>query len=510
MKKIILTIAMLCLMIHHSDSAVRRLRATYRTNPSTSISLGWDQYSGNSPVLYYGTTDHGTNSTLYPSHSSPVLTTSDGGMNNTFVRLTGLTPNTIYYFVIADSEGTSQRYSFQTISDNPNQPLSLIFGADTRAGIEPRIIGFKLVAKLRPQAVVFDGDLTDSGLDNELQDWFDDWSYTIAPDGRITPIVMAEGNHEFGIINISNLFDTPYIGSNSLLNYYSIPFGGSLLRVYNLNSFVDIPTETSWLFNELSTYGNTTAWNVPQYHLPVRPLVSTKTNDQDEYNQWVPLFEQYNVKLIQEADAHVFSMTWPVLKSTATGNDEGFIRDDVHGIVYFGQGGWGAPLYVPDSPKSWTRGVESMYHFMLIHFFNDHADIYTVRFENEPNVPVLTDQNRMTLPSQLSLETLTDRDGVQSGDHVSLLRITASVSENYNTSISIYPTVVQNYLTVKSNPPDQGTNVRIIDLTGRIINNVPMNAGGELQINMSGYEPGVYFVDLFNQKSLKVMKIIKQ
>ena len=203
-------------------------------------------------------------------------------------------------------------------------------------------------------------------------------------------------------------------------------------------------------------------------------------------------------------------MTWPVLKSTATGNDEGFIRDDVHGIVYFGQGGWGAPLYVPDSPKSWTRGVESMYHFMLVHFFNDHADIYTVRFENEPNVPVLTDQNRMTLPSQLSLETLIDRDGVQSGDHVSLLRITASVSENYNTSISIYPTVVQNYLTVKSNPPDQGTNVRIIDLTGRIINNVPMNAGGELQINMSGYEPGVYFVDLFNQKSLKVMKIIKQ
>ena len=193
-------------MFSNLESATRRLRATYRSDPSTTISIGWDQYSGISPVLYYGTVDNGVNSALYPNQSAPALTTSDGGMNNTFVRLSGLIPNTIYYFVIKDNEGTSQRYSFQTISNDPNQPVSLICGGDTRTGIATRIIGFKLVAKLRSQAVIFDGDLTDSGLDNELQDWFDNWTYTIATDGRITPIVLAEGNHEFGIINISNLF----------------------------------------------------------------------------------------------------------------------------------------------------------------------------------------------------------------------------------------------------------------------------------------------------------------
>ena len=510
MKKISLTLVMLCLIINYSDSAVRRLRATYRTDPSTSISIGWDQYSGNSPVLNYGTTDQGTNSNLYPSHASPVLTTSDGGMNNTFVRLTGLTPNTIYYFVISDSEGSSQRYSFQTISNDPNQPLSLICGADTRAGIAPRIIGFKLVAKLRPQAVIFDGDLTDSGLDNELQEWFDDWSNTIATDGRITPIVMAEGNHEFGIINISNLFDTPYIGSNSNLNYYSIPFGGSLLRVYNLNSFVDIPTETSWLNNELATYSNSTTWNLPQYHLPVRPLVSTKVNDQDEYNQWVPLFEQYHVKLVQEADAHVFNMTWPIMSSSASGSDQGFIRDDVNGIIYFGQGGWGAPLYTPDNPKSWTRGFESMYHFMVVHFYSDHVDMYTVRFENEPNVPVLTDQNRMNLPTQLVLETMTDKNGIQSGNQVSIYKVITSLPGQIDNSISVFPSFVQNFLTVKNDDFSVETNVRITDVGGKTIMDVGMNTTNLLQLNMAGVQPGVYLVQIYNIRTSKVFKIIKQ
>ena len=510
MKKFSVTLVMLCLMINHMDSAVRRLRATYRTDPSTSISIGWDQFSGNSPVLYYGTIDKGTSWNLYPLQSSPALTTSDGGMKNTFVRLTGLTPNTIYYFVIKDNEGTSQRYSFQTISNNPDEPLSLICGGDTRAGIATRIIGFKLVAKLRPQAVIFDGDLTDSGIDSELQDWFDNWTYSIASDGRITPIVMAEGNHEHGIINISNLFDTPYIGNNASLNYNSIPFSGSLLRVYNLNSFVDLTTETSWLSSQLSAYGNSTSWNMPQYHLPVRPIVSTKTNDQDEYNQWVPLFEKYNVRLVQEADAHVFSITWPVLSSKATGNDDGFIRNDAHGIVYFGQGGWGAPLYAADALHSWTRGFGAMFHFMLIHFYTDHVELYTVKFENEPNVPGLTDLNRMTLPSQLSLETLIDRNGIQSGDHVTISKVIASVSTTDNHSIKVFPTVVQNYLTINNENPAGGSNVRILDITGRIIDTVPLNAGGQVQINMVAYKQGIYFVDVFNQKSLKVMKIIKQ
>ncbi|MDD4969364.1 MAG: fibronectin type III domain-containing protein [Paludibacter sp.] len=509
MKKILLLLILVYLSINSIYSATRRFRASYRTDPSTTISIIWDQYSGTSPVLYYGTVDNGTNWSLYPSQSSPVLSTTDGGMKNTFVRLSGLTPNTIYYFVIKDSEGTSQRYSFQTISNDPNQPLSFICGADTRSGIAVRVTGFKLVAKLRPQAVIFDGDLTDSGTAAELQSWFDDWTNTIATDGRITPIVVAEGNHETGVVNISNLYDTPNDG-NIENNYHSLPFGGNLLRVYSLNSNMsNLTAQTAWLQGQLMSYGKSTTWNLPQYHLPIRPISSAKNNNQDEYNQWVPLFEQYNVKLVQEADAHLFSITWPIKSSTSTGNDQGFVRDDLNGIIYFGMGGWGAPLYAADTPKSWTRGYESINNFMVVHFYLDKVDIYTVRLENEPNVPALTDQTRMTIPSQLSIERMTDRNGIQSGDHATISKTITVLHDNPESSVTIFPTVVQNILTIRDNNPTQGTNVRVVNITGKTMDDINMNSSGLLKLNVSNYQSGTYIVQVSNDTNLKVYKIIK-
>jgi len=510
MKKILLQFIILCLIFNNVNSATRRFRATFRTDPSTTISIGWDQYSGTSPVLYYGTVDNGTNSALYPFQSTPAVTTSDGGMSNTFVRLSGLIPGTTYYFVIKDSEGTGQRYSFQTISNDPTQPLSLICGGDCRTGIATRITGFNLVAKLRPHAVIFDGDLTENGTNAELQSLFDDLTNSISADGRITPFVMAEGNHEYGLDNLSNLFDTPNDGINPDNNYHSLPFGGSLLRVYTLNSFVNLTTETAWLQSQLVNYGNSTTWNFAQYHLPIRPLASFKANNQDEYTLWVPLFEQYNVRLVQEADAHLFSMSWPIKSSTAAGNDQGFVRDDLNGTIYFGEGGWGAPLYSADNPKSWTRGYESINHFMVVHVYPAKVDIYTVRLENEPNVPVLSDQSRMTLPTQLSLETLTDKNGVQSGDHATITKTIAALPDTPDNTLSVYPALVQNVLNVKYNNSTSISKVRIVDLNGRILDDLPLNSSGLLQINMSNYQSGVYLVDIYSDLNLKVFKIIKQ
>ena len=116
----------------------------------------------------------------------------------------------------------------------------------------------------------------------------------------------------------------------------------------------------------------------------------------------------------------------------------------------------------------------------------------------------------MTLPAQLSFETLIDRDGVQSGNHATISKVIASVSTIDDVSISVFPTVVQNFLTVNFDNPAEGSKIRILDITGRIINTVPVNVSGQVLINMTDYRQGIYFVDVFNQKSLKVMKVIKQ
>ena len=94
-------------------SANSRYRLILTDNPATTIMIGWDQTSGANPVVYYGTTDFGTTWSSYSNSKSVDRSVNYKGMTNTFAKLSGLTPDTNYYFVINDSQGTSQRFWFR-------------------------------------------------------------------------------------------------------------------------------------------------------------------------------------------------------------------------------------------------------------------------------------------------------------------------------------------------------------------------------------------------------------
>ena len=147
---------------------VKYIRLSYRDDPSTTVVVGWsnDGSSSNAKV-YFGTTDLGTDWASYPINHGIDATNSYRGLTNNFARLTGLTPNTVYYFVIKDDQGVSTRYSFKTISDNDNDSIKFVSGGDTRTGAplieasdcrQRRQNGNKLVAKIRPDFVAFTGD----------------------------------------------------------------------------------------------------------------------------------------------------------------------------------------------------------------------------------------------------------------------------------------------------------------------------------------------------------------
>ncbi len=105
-----------------------KYRIMWRADPATTMVIGWNQISGTGAQVYYGTTDHGTNWSAYPNSKSPDRTVSDRGMNNNFVRLSGLQPNTAYYYVIKDSQGTSRRLWFKTAPSTSSSRLSFIAG----------------------------------------------------------------------------------------------------------------------------------------------------------------------------------------------------------------------------------------------------------------------------------------------------------------------------------------------------------------------------------------------
>ena len=379
-------------------SLTDKYRCMWREAPSTSMVLAWNQVSGDNPVVYYDVIDGGAVVTNYRYIHRPDRNVRSKGMNNHFARLTGLQPNTVYYFVILDSEGLSSRMSFKTTSDDPHQRLSIIAGGDSRNYRDARRNANKLVGKLRPDCVLFGGDMTGGDVAKQWKGWFDDWQYTMGSDGRLVPIITTRGNHEYSNQTLIDLFDVP-----SKHVYYNLTLGGDLLQVYTLNSLIACGgDQKAWLKRELENSRHI-RWKVAQYHFAIRPHTRRKRERNNQLLHWATLFYQHNMNLVVESDAHVVKATHPIRPSRERGSDEGFIRDDEKGTVYIGEGCWGAPLRQGDDQKSWTRYSGSFNQFKWIFVSYDNIEVRTVRTDNADQVGEVDHNNVFFPPTGLDV-----------------------------------------------------------------------------------------------------------
>ncbi|WP_407557527.1 fibronectin type III domain-containing protein [Winogradskyella sp. 4-2091] len=395
---LLLTCLILLLSISLGFANNDKYRIMIMDDPSTTITIGWNQISGTSPIVHYDTVDHGTNHLLYANSKAVDRTVSFKGMDNRFVRLTGLTANTNYYFVINDSDGTSQRFWFRT-APNDLSRLSFIAGGDSRNNRTPRQDANTLVSKLKPHAVFFGGDMTDSNSSGQWQNWFDDWQLTIASDGRMFPIVPARGNHESDSETIYKLFDTPNADS-----YYSVTFGNDLIKAYTLNSEISVlGNQKTWLENDLSTASTSLKWKMAQYHKPMRPHTDNKAENNYLYDAWAQLFYDEGVRLVVDCDSHMAKTTWPVVPSADSGNDEGFVVEQVNGTVYTGEGCWGAPIRDNDDDKTWTRNSGSFNQFKLIFVDEFKIELRTIEVDNPSTVGSVSNTDPFTLPANLNV-----------------------------------------------------------------------------------------------------------
>jgi len=421
MKKSVILIAFL-LIAFQNFAGTRYYRASFRDDPSTTMVISWaDNGTSTNAKIYYGATDLGTNYASYPNNHSIDRTVSHRGMNNRFARLTGLTPNTVYYFVIKDNEGVSSRMTFKTLSDDPNVPILFISGGDTRTGVsgfefeadksrERRQRGNSLVGKIRPDFVAFSGDYVFSGTnDGQWSDWFSDWQLTLGSNARLVPVVPVFGNHELSE-DIDKLFDVP--NSNG---FFALTFGGNLMRLYNLNSELECDnSQLDWLTNDLQMHTNTsseTHWKSIQYHIPLVPHGEYSPST-TMISCWTPLFQTYKVRLAMEGHSHVEKITWPVVPSSASGSDNGFIRNDSQGTVYAGEGCWGAPLrnlytyHSSEAAFNWTRNQGKFAGFFLVKVTKQKIQIQTVKFHEATDVTnvgqVAQNDPAATLPSGLT------------------------------------------------------------------------------------------------------------
>lgn len=382
----------------HVWGVADKFRAIWQDNPSSSITIGWNQVSGSDPVLLLDVNDFGKNAAEYGLARRPDRIQPAKGMNNHFVRLEGLMPNTTYFFLIKDSEGVSERMFFTTAPNTPNHRLSIIAGGDSRNHREARRDANLLAGKLRPHCILFGGDFTAGDKPEEWLEWFDDWQLTIAPDGRMTPVVVTRGNHEESNQSLIDLFDLHVPQA-----FYAFSLGGNLLRIYTLNTLIPVGGEqAAWLENDLRSNHQVT-WKIAQYHHPMRPHTARKPERNDLVSFWAPLFYKYNMNLAVECDAHVAKSTYPLRPDNGPGSEEGFIRDDAGGTVFIGEGCWGAPLRANDDDKSWTRASGSFNQFNWIFVDQHKIEVRTVKTDGADRVANIDPQNIFKAPRGLTI-----------------------------------------------------------------------------------------------------------
>jgi acid phosphatase type 7 len=396
----IIVVVLLFVNLSEAVAATGQYTLAFRNDPATSIVIGW---SGDVGTVYYGTTDEGTDYTAYPLSHGVDRVGSAHGHNRKFARLTGLTPNTMYYFVIYDAAGqTSARYKFRTLSDNPNDPVSYITGGDSRDGfklfglyiencpsgncLDKRREGNILVSKIKPDFVAFNGDFVMNQLTsntfNEWNQWLNDWQLTISSDGRMYPTMHTLGNHEDSQDNY-HIFDVPQE------EYYALNINGGLLRMYFLNSEINACTGTNqlmWLQNDFNIHSTGGAsdpiWKFVQYHIATFSMGNGYGLVQSQMNCWVNLFEQFNVRMVSESHSHVTKWTYPC-KANAAKTD---FQPDPNGIVYIGEGQWGAPHrtldFTGNNQKPYVRDQGVFDSFFFVKVNQSRTSIQCVKFEN--------------------------------------------------------------------------------------------------------------------------------
>jgi acid phosphatase type 7 len=372
---------------------------TWQQDPTSTMTIDWHTVSEdrNSGIRYrvIGTdewfTETGENFP-YP-HSDRIIHR---------VELTGLEADTGYEFRTGDYTRTRK---FRTMPAEAHRPVRFAAGGDVRHRVEWMDRMNRQVSRFSPEFIVWGGDLAYAdGRDDVMERWYefmDSIMHTlVTPDGFTIPVLAGIGNHEVrggryynddherrqGIPayeqndksreqiapNYYKLFAFPGQPGYGVLDF------GNYLSIILLDTDHTNPIEgeqTEWLEKVLSE--RTDVPNViPNYHVPGFPSVRRfdgAANNRVREN-WVPLFEEYGVKLVFENHDHAYKRTYPIRDNAVSAN----------GVVYMGDGTWGVGARIPGNgheEHAWyMKRAASVRHAIIV---TVHGGLYHTLVVNE-------------------------------------------------------------------------------------------------------------------------------
>lgn len=356
---------------------------TWQQDPTTTMTIDWHTTGSHPSTLEYKK----SSAENWSKASGERFDFPYSNRNVHRVELTGLQADTEYLFRL---DAGSPSWKFRTMPAVAGRPVRIAIGGDVRHQKEWMKETNRQAASYDPDFIIWGGDLAYAdGREERLYRWyefFDAMLQTlVTQDGRIIPVLAGIGNHEvrggyFHNDSHSRREDLPPYRQDDasrklIAPYYYTLFAfpgqpgygvldfGDYMSVILLDSDHSNPVDglqTRWLEQVLRERSGR-PHIFPVYHVPAYPSVRSPdgfTTRRIREN-WVPLFEQYGVRVAFENHDHIYKRTHPLRN--------GKISPD--GIVYMGDGAWGVRTREPggghDKAVSYLGKVASQRHFIL-------------------------------------------------------------------------------------------------------------------------------------------------
>lgn len=288
---------------------------------------------------------------------------SDGGKRLHEVKVTGLKPETNYFYstLSVTENGDTIRSEVSTFKTavNENTPYAFAVFGDTQNN--PQIWG-KLADyawKERPNFALHAGDIVGTG-GNKFE-----WVNEFLNPGNVFmkryPIYTAIGNHEGDHKNYYK-----YMANPEPECWYTFTYGNAQFFMIDSNRDLEPGSEQyDWLESELAK--STAKWKFAVHHHP--PYSSDENDYGDTYKEEstlgdpgvrhiVPLYEKYGMDIVFNGHIHDYERTWSIKENTAV--EEG-------GVIYVQTGGAGGGLENYAPTRSWfTAKVYRDHHYCMV------------------------------------------------------------------------------------------------------------------------------------------------
>ncbi len=281
------------------------------------------------------------------SFSGTVSSSSSGYLSNK-VTVTGLVPQTEYFYIVGNGSSFSSAYSFNTRNSSS---YNAIFISDAQIGASGNISNDTAAWKSTLSTALGNFDNTSFILSaGDQVDYYSESEYDgflASPLLRNIPVVPTVGNHEN--ISSSPLNSYHYYEPNESSEYGLTPAGGdywfrygyTLYMVLNTNN-TDVSEHDAFMGQALTTNSDV-GFTVLMFHQSIYSAAehSTDSSIVSLRNSLYPVIDKYHIDLVLSGHDHCYTRTYPMCEGTArksqTNDSQGRIANPT-GTIYITAG----------------------------------------------------------------------------------------------------------------------------------------------------------------------------